>query len=180
MSAGSRGRGLASRLRALAFGAAALALLGGAEAGGCKADREVPVEVVRAGAQCGGEGEGISARVIRSEEELRRAFPAVLGVEPGAGDAAAPDFSRELVLLVSAGRRPTAGHALTLARPTAPVKGRVAAIQVKVSAPGRGAMTAQVTTSPCLVVKLLGEGIAEVKVADQEEEIVASVEIRSP
>jgi hypothetical protein len=162
----------------MVVGAAAVALLGGAEGGGCKADREVPVEVVRGGAQCGGEGEGISARVIRSEEELRRAFPAVLGGEPGARDAAAPDFTRELVLLVSAGRRPTAGHALELARPTAPVKGKIAAIQVKLSAPERGAMTAQVTTSPCLVVKLPGEGIAEVKVADQEEKIVASVEVR--
>ena len=52
------------------------------------------------------------------------------------------------------------------------------AVQVRLSAPERGAMTAQVMTSPCLVVKLPGEGIAEVKVADQEEKIVASVEVR--
>ena len=167
---------LPARWRAAGLGAVAVSLLGGAE-GGCRADREVPVQVVRAGAQCGGEGEGISARVIHSAEELRAAFPALLGVEPGQ-ETAEPDLARELVLLVSAGRRPTAGHAVELARPTAPVKGNVAAVQVRLRAPAPEAMTAQVVTSPCLVVKLLREGITEVKVADEQKKVVASVAVR--
>lgn len=134
----------------------------GAEGGGCSGDREVPVTVVRGGAQCGGAAEGPSVRRLASAAELAGAFAGELGGPP----PPVLDFREAAVLLVASGRRPTAGHAVELAAPKAPVKGGVALVQVTLRAPEPGAITAQVVTSPCLVVALPAAGLAEVKVAD--------------
>jgi hypothetical protein len=156
--------------------AAALAL-GGAERGGCKPDREAPVEVVRSSQTCGGEGEGFSARRIASADELRTALPltATIGGPERSAEAAAPDFERDAVLLLSMGQRRTGGYALELARPVALVKGDVAGVQVLLREPPAGAVTAQVLTSPCLVVKLPREGLREVKIAGEDGKVLASI-----
>jgi hypothetical protein len=163
------------------LGAFAALLLSGAEGGGCKADREVPVEVVRAAPACGGEREGVSVRRLASAEELRAALPLEtrLGGSEGAGsEAAAPDFSREVVLLVAMGQQRTAGYAIELARPVALVKGSVAGLQVILRSPEPGSVTAQVLTSPCLVVKLAKEGLDEVKVAGEDRKVLAEVKLK--
>ncbi|MBK9518574.1 MAG: protease complex subunit PrcB family protein [Anaeromyxobacter sp.] len=158
--------------RAGLLGIASLSLMGAD--GGCSPDREVAVTVVRAGATCGGEAPGPSVRRLASQAELIAAFPAALGGAP----APAVDFEAAAVLLVSAGQRPTAGHAVELAAPKAPVKGGVALVQVALRAPPADAMTAQVVTSPCLVVSLPRAGLGEVKVAEGERALLGSVTLR--
>lgn len=150
----------------------ALPLLG-AEGKGCAADREVPVTVVRGGAQCGGDAAGPSVRRLASAAELQAAFSAELG-------AAAPavDFEGAAVLLVAAGQRPTAGHAVELLSARAPVKDGVALVQVALRGPPAGTMAAQVVTSPCLVVALPRAGLAEVKVVNGEPAVLGGVALR--
>jgi protease stability complex PrcB-like protein len=150
----------------------ALPLLG-AEGGACSPDREVPVTVLRGGAQCGGAAAGPSVRRLGSAEELTAAFAGELG-----GAAPAVDFEAVAVLLVAAGQRPTAGHAVELAAPRAAVKDGVALVQVALRAPGPGAMTAQVVTSPCLVVALPRAGLGEVRVADGARAVLGSAALR--
>lgn len=150
----------------------ALPLLG-AEGKGCSADREVPVAVIRGGAQCGGEAAGPSVRRLASAEELAAAFSAELGAA-----APAADFEGAAVLLVASGQRPTAGHAVELLAPRAPVKDGVAVVQVALRAPAPGAVAAQVVTSPCLVVAVPRAGLAEVKVADGERAVLGGVSLR--
>lgn len=167
--------------RSVALGALALLVLTGAEGGGCKADREVPVEVVLSSPHCGGQGEGLSVGRLRSVEELRARAPletTLGGPAEAAAEPPALDLEREAVLVVRMGQRPTAGYAIELARPVALVKGKVAAVQIALRSPAPGAMTAQVVTSPCLVVKLPKEGIDEVKVADGELNVLAEVKLR--
>lgn len=149
----------------------AVPLLGAEE--GCKADREVAVSLVRAGAQCGGAATEPSVRRLASEAELAAAFPDVLGAPP----SAAPEFEGAVVLLVAAGQRPTAGHGVELAAAKAPVKDGTALVRVTVRAPEQGAITAQVVTSPCLVVSLPREGLREVKVADGADRVLGSVAV---
>jgi PrcB C-terminal len=163
-----------------ACAALAAAALLGAE-GRCGADREVPVEVVRAAAQCGGEGTGVTVRRLGSDQELRgeaRLDDEIRGSARRRLEGPAPDFEREAVLLVSMGQQPSAGYAVELARPVALVKGEVAGLQVALRRPAPGAMTAQVVTAPCLVVKLPREGLAEVKVADADGKVLGAVKLR--
>jgi PrcB C-terminal len=158
---------------------ASVALLG-AE-GRCGADREVPVEVVRATAQCGDEGEGVTVRRLASDRELRgegRLEDEIRGAARRQLEGPSPDFDREAVLLVSMGRQPSAGYAVELARPVALVKGEVAGLQVALRRPAPGAITAQVLTAPCLVVKLPRQGLAEVKVADADGNVLGAVKLR--
>jgi len=147
-------------------------LLPGAE-GGCRGDREVEVAVVRGGAQCGGEGEDPSARRLASADELAGAFASELGVE-----LPALDFAKDAVVLVAAGRKPTAGFGVDLAAPKAAAKGGVAALQIRLTRPAPAALVAQVVTSPCLVVRLAREGLTEIQVIDWEKEAIASVGLR--
>jgi hypothetical protein len=182
-----------TRGSSVALGAVAALVLVGAEGGGCKADREVPVQVVSAGPTCGEQGEGVTARLLASADDLRAAMapqdtqgggeggaqpPDTLGAAEPQAKEVAPDFAREAVLLLSMGQQPSAGYALELARPVAFVKGKVAALQVVVRSPAPGAMTAQVVTRPCLVVKLAKEGLDEVKVANAEQKVLAGVKLR--
>lgn len=148
------------RARAGLLALVALPLLG-AEGGGCSPDREVAVTVVRAGTQCGGPAAGPAVRRLGSPAELAAAFAGELGAPPPEAD-----LEGAVVLLVAAGQRPTGGHAVELAAPTAPVKGGVALVRVVLRAPAPGAMTAQVLTSPCLVVSLPRAGLGEVRVAE--------------
>lgn len=158
-------------LRAGLVGMLALPLLG-AEGGGCSPDRQVPVTVVRAGAQCGGAAEGPSVRRLVSVADLAEAFASGLGAAP-----IVVDFEASVVLLVASGQRPTAGHAVELASPTAPAKGKMALVQVRIATPAPGAMAAQVVTSPCLVVALPKAGLAEVKVAEGERAVLGAVSL---
>jgi len=157
------------RVRAGLLALVALPLLG-AEGGGCSPDREVPVTVVRGGAQCGGAAPGPAVRRLGSAAELAAAFAGELG-----GPAPTADFEGTALLLVSSGQRPTAGHAVELAAPAAAVKGGVALVRVALRAPASGAMTGQVLTSPCLVVALPRAGLTEVKVADGERAVLGAV-----
>jgi hypothetical protein len=158
---------------------AAVVLLGAK--GRCGADREVPVEVVVAASQCGGEGEGVTVRRLASDQELRgeaRAGDEIRGSARQQLEDPAPDFEREAVLLVSMGQQRSAGYAVELARPVALVKDEVAGLQVNLRRPAPGAMTAQVLTSPCLVVKLPREGLAEVRVVDVDGKALGAVKLR--
>ena len=129
--------------------------------------------MVRAGAQCGGAAVGPSVRRLGSAAELAAAFAGELGAA-----APAADFEGAAVLLVSSGQQPTAGHAVELAAPRAPVKGGVALVQVALRAPAPGAAAAQVITSPCLVLALPRAGLAEVKVADGERALLGAASLR--
>jgi hypothetical protein len=137
----------------------------GAEGRSCSPDREVPVMVIRGGSQCGGDAAAPSVRRLASRTELDAAFSSS---ELGGAPAPAVDFDGAAVLLIASGQRPTAGHAVELAAPKAPVKGGAALVQVTLRSPDAGAFTAQVVTSPCLVVALPKAGLGEVKVAAAE------------
>jgi hypothetical protein len=157
---------------------AAVVLLGAK--GRCGTDREVPVEVVVAASQCGGDGEGVTVRRLASDQELRGEARAdeIRGSARQQLEGPAPDFERDAVLLVSMGQQRSAGYAVELARPVALVKDEVAGLQVNLRRPAPGAMTAQVLTSPCLVVKLPREGLAEVRVADGDGKILGAVDLK--
>lgn len=156
--------------RGVVPGILAVLVLAGANNGSCRPDREIAVRALGSGLHCGGPGEGVSLRRLASADELESALSGglsgKLGVEPKAPEV---DFARELVVLVSAGQKPTAGYGVELASPKAPVKDGAAGVRVLLRAPAKGMLSAQMMTSPCLVVALPSEGLKGVGVLDGDE-----------
>ena len=146
-------------------------LLVGAGPGGCSSEREVAVRLLGVGPQCGGAGAGPRARRLASATEVAAALSPGLG-EPQATPAV--DWGAEAVVLVAMGQRPTAGHGVELASRKAPVKDGAAGLRVTFSSPPAGALTAQVMTSPCLVVALPRQGLRAVAVLDGDR-VVATL-----
>jgi len=142
--------------RSAVAGVVAVLLLAGADGGGCRGDREVPVRVVGAGIQCGGGGDFPIVRRIPNAQALAEALPPAVGQ---AAKAPEIDWAKEAVVLITDGQKPTGGYAVALASDKAPVKDGAAGIKVAFTIPQDGMLTAQVVTSPCLVVAIPSEGL---------------------
>jgi len=159
---------------AVATGSAVAAATGQGAAAAPPA-REVPVEVVRGSAQCGG-GAAPWVRWVADETAWRGAFPTTL---LGAPAAPAPvDFARDGVLLVGMGQRPTGGFGIRLAAPVARVEGGVATVRVAFTSPPPGAMVTQALTSPCLAVRVPRAGLDEVRAVDAAGRLVGAARLR--
>jgi hypothetical protein len=122
--------------------------------------------VVRAGSRCGGDEEGTRARWIASEGAYRDALASGGLVAEGDASPAPVDFTREVLVLVAMGVRPTGGYALALADPEVKLADGVATIVVRFEGPPPGAMVTQALTSPCLLIRLPREGVRAVRVVD--------------
>ena len=59
-----------------------------------------------------------------------------------------PDFSKQRVVLVRMGEKPTLGYAMTV-EPPVPVKDSVVSMRVKASSPPAGSIVGAALTSPC-------------------------------
>lgn len=156
---------------------AALGLLGvllaGAGPDGCSGEREVEVRPIGVGIQCGGPGEGPSARRLVTSSEVAAALSPELGPGPA---LPALDWGTQAVVLVAGGRRTSAGYGVALASTRAQVKDGAAGLRVTFSSPPAGTLSAQVMTSPCLVVALPRHGLTTVAVLDGER-VAATVKL---
>jgi hypothetical protein len=85
--------------------------------------------------------------------------------------APAVDFSREAVLLIAMGQRPSAGYGLNLAG-EATLRDGVLTVPVDWREPPPGYLRAQVVTSPCLLLKVPAvDLISHLRVMDREGRI---------
>ena len=78
------------------------------------------------------------------------------------------DFSREGMLLVAMGARPSAGYGLSLTGESATVRDGVLSVRVDWREPPPGYRQAQVVTRPCLVLKVSAVPFARITVLDSE------------
>lgn len=76
------------------------------------------------------------------------------------------DFSREYLVLVGMGQKPTAGYSITLAESA--IRDGQLELKVDVREPGQGEMLAQVMTTPCAVVAVTPEGWTTLQVAGDD------------
>ena len=143
----------------------AMALLAGAGPGSCAGQPEVTVRSLGAASQCGGAGDRPSARRLVTAAEVAAALSPGLGAAPS---APAVSWASEAVVLVSGGQRTSAGYGIELVSTRAQVRDGAAALRVAFTSPPAGAASAQVMTSPCLVVALPREGLRAVAVLDGE------------
>lgn len=116
---------------------------------------------------CGLTAPGIVMIAGRPEVATLKSLPAShLALEP----LSQVDFANEYLLLVGLGQKPTSGYGITLAGSR--IRGGQLEIAVTVREPAKGAMLAQVLTTPCAVVAVSDEGWRSLKVSGEGYPVV--------
>ena len=131
---------------------------------------EVLVELVFNSGQCGGAAR--EAALTRLDATALAAFVARHEARGGSFDAGALDPQRETILLVEMGQKPTAGYGLGLAEMPARLVGTTLEIPFRWSEPAPGAITAQVLTSPCVLLRLDAGEARSVRIVDEQGRVL--------
>lgn len=98
------------------------------------------------------------------------------GLPGPAGDLAGRvDFSTHRVLAIAMGRKSTAGFSLGLIGEQAELLGDTAQIHAQWNEPSKGAIVAQMLTSPCLLIELPIGDYTQILVKDQNDRTRASL-----
>lgn len=119
---------------------------------------------IYADAHCGREATGESAHWIADNEDYRRLYRRL---DPDAERAPPPvRFSESIVVLIEQGRQPTRGYGISLADPEVELDGR-ARLRLNWQTPPPDALSAQVISSPCVLVRLPRADYSSVVILDQ-------------
>ena len=78
------------------------------------------------------------------------------------------DFSREGILIVAMGQKPTGGYGLELNREIAVISDDTAVLRVSWIDPPKGAILPQIITSPCLAIILPKGPYSKIQLLDQD------------
>lgn len=98
------------------------------------------------------------------------------------GDAASPpevNFQQTAVLLIEMGRRNTGGYGLRLASRQLDIVGEAARVRVDWNRPAADGVTAQVLTSPCLMLQIPRGRYSSVQVVDQTGRVRVAVPVET-
>lgn len=152
----------------LVFASAGCAATGSSSAAGYGL---LPVTVLQAGRQCATSGNAWRATWIASPDALREWVAACRSnvIRPRQDDVLAVDFSRFGVLAVEMGRRSSAGYGFDTAGVQGRVAGRVATVTVDCYRPDPGAITAQVITSPWILIQMPMGGYDGIRVVEKKD-----------
>ncbi len=126
-------------------------------------------QVIYNGLQCGADRAAPTVQWINDPATLARRYSTIRA----SGDAAATtppiDFKNQGVLLVTMGRRPSAGYRLNFLRSDW-VRRSGSTVRVKLTwqSPEPGSEQAQVVTHPCLLLRLPAIAFTRVRVIDQD------------
>ena len=142
------------------------ALASGCAQTGVGENAALPVASVYGGGQCGGL-ERPAALWIASAAAWRSWSGRIVSSQMNLSSSPMVDFSREGVLLVAMGARPSAGYGLSLASEPATVRDGVLSVRVNWREPPPGHRQARVMTSPCLVLKIPAAPFSRITVLDQ-------------
>ncbi|MBI5056425.1 MAG: protease complex subunit PrcB family protein [Nitrospirae bacterium] len=87
------------------------------------------------------------------------------------------DFTAENILLVEMGQRSTAGYEIRLAENTVSVSNAIADVKISWIEPREGHVTAQVITSPCVMIKLPKGNYSHVRISDRNNKVRVELDI---
>ncbi len=148
---------------------------GGSDA---KKPSAVVVTQIYSGFHCGSSPGHASVEWIADQMLLEGAF-SKLSKQFSATGTAAPkvDFSSQRVVLVYMGQRPTAGYGLHLVNDKFRTYKQTAEVTLEWTKPGKGMMTAQVITNPCVVLAIPKNGYERLQIVDTGGEVRLRVEV---
>lgn len=161
---------MGKRTAIMAVGAALLAgACDHAPYGGTQPGAATPVRTLYTGLHCGRPERSPAIEQITSAKRLEHVYARLARGDVIGQPVEPPDvsFDEEIVLLIEMGEQPTAGHRLGPGAATAPIRSGVAEVRVEWVAPADGAITAQMITSPCILIGLGRGAYASVRIIDQ-------------
>lgn len=139
---------IGTSLRQLSVLAALVALVGCGSTGSKKAETSAPaVRQVTQSAHCGLTGPGLVW--VDSDQQLEKLLD-VTGQNMATGMVRKVDLSRERLVFVTLGQRPTAGYSVGLDEFA--VDQKTLRLRMRVREPAPGKVVAQIMTSPCVVL----------------------------
>lgn len=129
-------------------------------------DRVLPVKTLYSNAQCGGLDRPTVLWIARVEE-WRSQYGQITSLRMDAPPPPVIDFTRDGVLLVAIGSRPSSGYGLSLAGASATVREGVLTVRVDWREPLPGYRQAQVMSNPCVLAKLPNAPFTRIQILDQ-------------
>jgi hypothetical protein len=107
---------------------------------------------------------------IEDPDQFKKTYARLTKHTIGAQQDLSPrvDFSREGILIVAMGQKPTGGYGLELNREFAVISEDTAALRVSWIDPPKGAILPQIITSPCLVIILPKGPYSQIQLLDQD------------
>jgi hypothetical protein len=140
----------------------------------------LPVRLLYEGVHGGGDTSNPNAYRIATEDQLQKIYNQFGKLTFGAVKRQAPnvDFSREEVLFVAMGQKPTAGYQLQLHQNKIIITNEAAVLSLAWIEPPAGAILPQVITSPCILVALPMGNYSRIYILDQKEQKRLEVSIR--
>jgi len=139
-------------------------------AGGAHGDLPLPVTVLQTGRQCSASGNEWRGTWLTSPEALREWMAACRSniVAPRRDYVPGVDFSRFGVLAVEMGMRNSAGYGFDTAGVAGYTAGRMVTVTVNCHQPAPGAITAQVITSPFILIQIPMDDYDGIRVLDRD------------
>ncbi len=119
--------------------------------------------------QCGSRFSQPTALWIDTPERLAQIYQGFPVLPPPAPPAV--DFTRQGVLLITMGQRPTAGYGLSLLADSARLREGVLTVGVDWQEPRPGYMLAQMLTTPCLLLQLPAVSFHRIQVVDRQGQV---------
>ena len=133
---------------------------------------------IYSGFHCGSSSGQASVEWIADQMLLEGAFSKLSKQFSVAGMAAPKvDFSSQRVVLVYMGQRPTAGYGLRLASNKFRTYKQTAEVTLEWTKPGKGMVTAQVITNPCVLVSVPKAGYERLQIVDTGGKVRLMVEV---
>lgn len=135
------------------------------------------VHAIYADTHCDTQESDLAVRWVDDPSTLRQVLAPGQRHVLGAGKPALPevDFQRNMVLLVSMGQQPSAGYGFDVSRLSATVENHTAVVRLTPVAPPPGALTAQVMTHPCILIRVPRGDYSRIRVVDPNGEILGDV-----
>jgi hypothetical protein len=125
-------------------------------AGSRSSDPALEVRLLHRGTTCDGSTVSPQATWIADRDHFREVYRRLKRavIAAAADGVPAVDFSRETLVLVEMGRKPTGGYFLELKSTKARVLDDSAQVELVWNVPAPGAMVTQALTSPCILIAL--------------------------
>lgn len=137
------------------------------------------VKVLFVGRQCQPASTGWRAAWISSPEDLDRLVTRCRGTRIGILPAEVPvvDFDGFGVLAVEMGQQRSAGYGFDTEGVTAAIENKTATVTLPYRTPAPGAFTAQVMTSPWILLQLPLDAYDEIRVVDQDARLLTQIQL---
>lgn len=140
----------------------------------------LPVSVIFSGNQCLCEQNDLQVKQVNDQTELNAFIDKGTRTLLGGSKTAIPsvDFSKDAVVAIWLGKKPTAGYQLSLDNDVAELKNSHATIRINLTEPDKDAILAQTVTSPCMLLKLPKGGYDTIEVLSQTQNSLAKLSIQ--